>query len=426
MPRTHHRGKQLPEKADLRRLFVLRNVAIVGQVATVATVVGILDMPLPVRGIAVLIGALALFNALTWLRLHTSWQVSHRVFFMQLLVDVLALSGLLYFAGGATNPFVSLYLIPLIISATVLTSRATWALSAITIVCYTVLMRSYVPLPHMHMDMSQFGMHVFGMWLGFVLSAGVIAYFVVGMGKTLRQRDHALAAAREHALRDSQLVELGTLAASTAHELGTPLGTMALITTELTEEYSDRDPLLRDRLAALHAQIDRCKSALSTLAVSSGGVRLAGGGPMAVDGYLYSLYIDWQQANPGVSVQTDWAGTQPSPSILVDRTLSQAITNILDNAADASPFAVEWEAHWDHEEFVMEIRDRGPGLTSEARQHVGKMPYSEKPGGLGLGLFLAHAIISRFGGSVTLFDRDGGGSCTRVLLPCTQLSGITS
>ena len=424
MPEAVRPQASVPEKADLRRLFVLRNVAIVGQIATVATVVAVLKIALPVRELATIIGALALFNAVTWLRLHRNWQVSHAVFFAHLLVDVLTLTGLLYFAGGATNPFVSLYLIPLTISATVLTSRSTWTLSAITILCYTVLMRSYVPLPHMHMDMSQFGMHVFGMWLGFVLSAGVIAYFIVGMGKTLRQQDRALAAAREHALRDAQLVELGTLAASTAHELGTPLGTMALITAELTEEYGDRDPLLRDRLTALHAQIDRCKSALSTLAVSSGGVRLAGGGPMAVDSYLYSLYADWQQTNPGVSVQTDWVGAQPAPSILVDRTLSQAITNILDNAADSSPFAVEWEAHWDHQEFVMEIRDRGPGLTNEARQHIGKMPYSEKPEGLGLGLFLAHAIIGRFGGSVTLFDRDGGGSCTRVLLPCTQLAGV--
>jgi two-component system sensor histidine kinase RegB len=412
-------------KADLRRLFVLRNLAILGQLATVTTVVVVLKIALPVTELLSIILALAVFNTVTWLRRRNHWQVSHAVFFTQLVVDVLGLTALLYFAGGATNPFVSLYLIPLTISATVLTSRSTWGLALITIACYTVLMRSYVPLPHMHMDMSQFGMHVFGMWLGFVLSAGVIAYFVVAMGKTLRQQDHALAAARERSLRDAQLVELGTLAASTAHELGTPLGTMALITAELTEEYGERDPLLHERLAALHTQIERCKAALSTLAVSSGGVRLAGGGPMAVDGYLKRLHADWQQANPGVTLQTNWVGEQPAPSILVDRTLSQAINNILDNAAEASPLAVEWHARWYPGEFVMEIRDRGPGLSAEARQHIGKVPYTGKAEGLGLGLFLAHAIIARFGGSVTLMDREGGGACTRVLLPCTQLTGIT-
>jgi two-component system sensor histidine kinase RegB len=430
MPEAYCAQIHVPEKADLHRLFMLRNVAILGQIATVAVVVMILKIPLPLTSIASIIGAVIVFNAFTWWHLHRSWQVSHPVFFAQLLVDVLALSGLLYFAGGATNPFVSLFLIPLIISATVLTSAATWALAAITIFSYSLLMHSYVPLPHMHMDMdkdmSQFGMHVIGMWLGFVLSAGIIAYFVVGMGKALRQQDRALALAREHSLRDAQLVELGTFAASTAHELGTPLGTMALITAELTEEYGDNEPVLRDRLSVLHEQISRCKSVLSTLAVSSGGVRLMGGGAMAVDGYLDSLFADWQQANPDKCVQTHWAGVQPAPAILVDRTLSQAIANVLDNAAEVSPRIVEWDAHWDTRELVMEIRDRGPGITDEARQHVGKAPYTEKPEGLGLGLFLAHAIIARFGGSVTLSDRDGGGCCTRVLLPCTQLAASMS
>ena len=275
-----------------------------------------------------------------------------------------------------------------------------------------------------HAEMSPFGMHVYGMWLGFVLSAGIIAYFIVGMGKTLRLREQALATARERALRDTQLVQLGTLAASTAHELGTPLGTMALITEELNEACANDDPDMSEQIGLLRHQIDRCKTALATLAASAGEVRLSGGGAMAIDGYLASLRAEWQQANPGVSLTTRWEGDQPAPAILADRTLSQAISNILDNAADVSPCAIEWYAHWDRSECVLEIRDWGPGLTAEAKQKVGKVPYTAKPEGLGLGLFLAHAIIGRFGGSVTLFNCEDGGSCTRVQLPCTQLSGV--
>ncbi|MBI1422344.1 MAG: sensor histidine kinase [Gammaproteobacteria bacterium] len=409
--------------ADMRRLFMLRNVAIAGQTLAVITATSILHMALPVLPMAGIIAALLLFNIATWFVLRKSWQVSHPAFMLHLLVDVFALSGLLYYTGGATNPFVSLFLIPLAISATVLTSRYTWALSAVTVICYTLLMRDYIPLPHVHVhsEMSPFGMHVYGMWLGFVMSAGIIAYFVVGMGKTLRQREHALAAARERALRDAQLVQLGTLAASTAHELGTPLGTMALLTEELEEICNSNDPEMNERLTLLRSQIERCKTALSTLAVSAGDVRLSGGGVMAIDGYLASLRTEWQQANPGVTLNTHWEGDTPAPAILADRTLSQAITNILDNAADVSPRAIEWNAHWDQKECVLEIRDWGPGLTSEAKQKVGKEPYSEKPEGLGLGLFLAHAIIGRFGGSVTLFNCDDGGSCTRVQLPCQPL-----
>ena len=415
------------ETADLRRLFVLRNLAIAGQIAAVVTTIGVLKMPLPLAPIAGIITTLVLFNAGTWLLLRQHWHVSYPAFFIQLMIDVLALTGLLYYTGGATNPFVSLYLIPLAISATVLTSRYTWALSAITVVCYSSLLHDYVPLPHVHhTEMSPFGMHVYGMWLGFVLSAGIIAYFVVGMSKTLRQQDHALAEARERTLRDAQLVQLGTLAASTAHELGTPLGTMALIAEELEETCDRHDTEMRERLALLHGQIDRCKSALATLTASAGDVRLSGGGAMAVDGYLTSLQAEWQQANPEVTLSTRWEGEQPAPTILADRTLSQAISNILDNAADVSPRAIEWHAHWTRSECVMEIRDWGPGLSTEAKLKIGKVPYTGKPEGLGLGLFLAHAIIGRFGGNVTLFNCEDGGSCTRVLLPCNQLGGMAT
>ena len=144
---------------------------------------------------------------------------------------------------------------------------------------------------------------------------------------------------------------------------------------------------------------------------------------MAIDGYLSQLYAEWSQSNPGVSLTTRWEGKHPAPAILADRTLSQALSNILDNAAHVSPQAVEWYAHWNQKECVMEIRDWGPGLTSEARQKLGREPYTAKPEGLGLGLFLAHAIIGRFGGSVTLFNCDDGGTCTRVQLPFSELAG---
>jgi len=423
MPEELAREESVRETVDLRRLFVLRNVAIGGQIATVVTAVGILNMPLPLAPIAGIIAALAVFNAITWFRLRRRWQVTQFGFAGHLLVDVLALTGLLYFSGGATNPFVTLFLLPLTISATVLAGRYTWALSAFTVGCYTLLMRGYVPLPHRDAEMNSFSMHVLGMWLGFVLSAGVIAYFVVGMGNTLRRRERALTAAREQALRDAQLVELGTLAASTAHELGTPLGTMALIAAELDEECDQTDTPTRERLQSLHDQIGRCKSALATLAASAGGVRLSGGGPMTVDRYLAALYSEWHQGRPGLAVKVDWQGDDPAPSILADRTLNQALTNILDNAADASPLAIEWRARWNQAEFVIDIRDDGPGMTAEVKRMAGLLPFTGKPEGLGLGLFLAHAIIGRFGGTVTLFDCKGGGCCTRVLLPCTQLAG---
>ncbi len=411
--------------ANLQRLFALRNIAILGQCAAVAIAAFYLHMPLPLPAIFMVIGALGLFNACTGLYLRRGNEVTQQAFFLQLSVDVLALTALLYLTGGAGNPFVLLFLMPLTIAATVLPGRYTWALTAVTVSCYSLLVWKYVPMPHMqHSTTEEFGLHVLGMWLGFVLSAGLIAYFVVGMSNTLQRQREALASAREQALRDERLVALGALAAGAAHELGTPLGTMALITRELQEDCQDHQ--IQARLNVLAEQVRRCKDALATLSAAAGGVRLTGGQSVAVDAYLGQLLDAWHSGRPQARIQTHWDGLQPAPTILADRTLSQAMANILDNAADASPESVEWDATWDERELIMEVRDRGAGLTAEAQRSAGKTPFSNKTGGLGLGLFLAHSIISRFGGSVTLHNRPGGGVRTSIRLPFARLALPTS
>jgi two-component system sensor histidine kinase RegB len=151
--------------------------------------------------------------------------------FLELLADVAALTALLYLSGGSTNPFVSLYLLPLIIAATALTARYAWAMAGLTIACYSALMFFYLPLGHGHeMHSSAFNLHVLGMWANFLVSAVLIASFVATMSASIRGRDRELAIARARALRDEQVVALGTFAAGAAHELGTPLSTIAVLT----------------------------------------------------------------------------------------------------------------------------------------------------------------------------------------------------
>lgn len=415
---------QTANTANLHRLYILRYIAILGQIGAVSIATMYVKMPLPLVPLYSIIGALALFNLATYLWLKQGKQATTRGLFLQLLVDVLALTGLLYFSGGATNPFVLLYLLPLTIAATALPGRFTWGLVAITIICYSYLMAYFVALPqeHSHHASGEFSTHVFGMWLGFVLSAGLIGYFVVGMNNTLRRQERALAEAREQALRNERLVALGTLAASTAHELGTPLGTMTLLVEEIDEILPEDAADVRPPLVTLREQIDRCKGALSDLSASAGGVHLGGGSVRHVDEYLDDVLNEWRQTRTGVEIRTDWQGERPGAGILADRTLTQALTNILDNAADVSREAFEWTARWSSTGVEMEIRDTGPGLTEEAREHVGKRPFSEKTEGLGLGLFLAHAIIERFGGEVTLSNRPGGGVITRIQLPLTTIA----
>ena len=406
---------------NLQRLVAYRYLVLAGLVIGVAVAI-FRKFTLPFGPLLVVIAIFAALNLVTWLRLR--WlerPVSEQELFLHLFSDVLILAALLYFTGGSTNPFVSLFLLPLTLAAAALPGRYTWAIAVSALLCYSLLMVWYFPLPHRHG--INFNMHVVGMWFGFVLSAILISYFAVKMSATLRERERALAQAREDALRDERLVALGTMAAGAAHELGTPLATMAVLAKDLESECV-ATPDLAEPFQVLRSQIARCKEILSQLAISAGQMRAEGGRDQALDQYLLRIVEQWQNGRPAVVVRRNWEGTQPPPRIIADQTLTQAITNILNNAADASEQAVEVSGHWDERELRLEICDRGDGVSAAAASHAGEPFFTTKPPGqgLGLGLFLAQSTIKRLGGSLDLFNRREGGACTRIVLP---LLGLT-
>jgi two-component system, sensor histidine kinase RegB len=194
----------LTGRSQLRRLVALRSMAVTAQLLTLVAVWKILELELDWQPMLLSIAALAAINLFSWLRLRSGKPVPNMELFGQLCVDVLALSVLLYYSGGSTNPFVSLYLLPLVIAAATLPGRYTWGMAALTAACYSVLMFYYIPLPHNHQHDgdSAFNAHVVGMWLGFVFSTVVVAYFVVQMAQAVRNRDETLARVREDILRN--------------------------------------------------------------------------------------------------------------------------------------------------------------------------------------------------------------------------------
>ncbi|GAB4510124.1 MAG: ATP-binding protein [Sulfuricaulis sp.] len=407
---------------NLRRLIVLRCIALTGQLLAIWVAATALHMALPLRPLIGVIAAMALFNFLTWLRMRRPWLVGEVELFAHLALDVAALTALLYFSGGSTNPFVILYLLPLALTAAALPAGYAWAMVTVSIACYTLLMFYYIPLPHSHVGHDDFSLHVFGMWLGFLLSAGLIAWFAVRMSETRRSRDRLLAQMREDELRNERIVALGTLAAGAAHELGTPLSTMAVLARDMEQDVAAPSSM-RANLRVLREQVDRCKSILSSLSVAAGVSRAESGRRVPLEVYLAEVINDWQQMRRGISVQRHFEGPRPSPEIIAELTLSQAIVNILNNAADSSPNNVEVSARWSEQELVLEISDRGGGLTPDAARAAGQPFFTTKaPGqGLGLGLFLAHATLRRFGGSVQMYNREGGGVCTQLVLPLANL-----
>jgi two-component system sensor histidine kinase RegB len=405
---------------NLRRLVMIRAIAIAGQGAAVWVAVMRLDLLLPLRPLVLILAGMALLSLATLVRLRLRWPVREGELLAQLVVDVAALTALFYYTGGATNPFVTLFLLPLAFAAAALPAPHAWALAGLTTACYTVLLFHFVPLPESHAGhVHDFGLHVLGMWLGFVLAAGLIAGFAVRMSATLRERDRLAAEMREREIRQERVLALGTLAAGAAHELGTPLSTMAV----LVKDFAPDKPVSAGKLAILREQIARCKEILASLSASAGAARAEGGTRLALDAWLAEIVRKWQLVRPGIHARTQFRGVEPVPQIVAEQTLAQAITNILNNAADASPEEVEVDGRWSDEELTLEVADRGPGLAPELQASVGEVIMTTKgpDQGLGLGLFLAYTTLSRFGGTVRLVNREDGGVLCRLTLPLAAI-----
>lgn len=410
--------------SNLQRLFFLRSIAIGGQVLVIAAAVSLFDTLLPLAAMGTIVVLQAAVNVRTWLRLRKSAAVSEGELFLELLADVAALTALLYLSGGSTNPFVSLYLLPLTIAATALTARYAWAMAGLTIACYSALMFFYRPLGYGHeMHSSAFNLHVLGMWANFLVSAVLIASFVATMSASIRRRDRELAVARERALRDEQVLALGTFAAGAAHELGTPLSTIAVLARELEREHA-AEPGLHEDLKLLRAQVENCKRIITSLTTTAGLARAGQARRQSVEDFLADVAEKWSLIRPQVRLDLRCAGAGAAPQIIGEETVRQTLINILNNAADASPQAVEIEGSWNGAELAVEVRDHGPGITDEIAEKAGRAFFSTKAEGRGLGLFLANATIERLGGSVALFNRDGGGGCTRVTIPLARLTAV--
>ncbi|KVW92771.1 ATP-binding protein [Thiobacillus denitrificans] len=401
----------LPARALLGRLLAVRVSLIAGWAAGIAWLHWGLAIRMPLFPMAAVLVLMGLFSLSTAWRLRLDVPATQMEFLAHLLADLTAFAVLVFFSGGATNPFVSLMLVPVIIAAISLRPRWVWLLAAVAGGYYALLLFVYQPLAIAD-PVAASRMHLGGMWFNFLISAGLIAFFVTRMHAALRARDRELAALREKQLRDERIVALGTQAALAAHELATPLATIQTTAHELAGEFAN-DPDIGADCRLLEQQAQACKRILTQLAA-----RAQDSAPSAqpLDSWLAALIERWQVLRPDAQI---------TPALPPDHRaftppdgLEQAILNVLNNAADASPAAVEFGAEAKHDALVIDIADRGPGFTPEQKAQAGHVLFSGKPGrGWGMGLALTHATLERMGGSLTLIERDGGGTRVRITLP---------
>jgi two-component system, sensor histidine kinase RegB len=404
-------------RVNLGHLFWLRSLAIIGQLTSIAVVQIFYGAKLPLPAMLLVIGLEMVFNGMTWLRVSRARPETNMELFGQMCVDLGALSALLFLSGGATNPFVTLYLPSLAIAAAILPWGMMTCLALFAVACYALLSYNFVPL-NIENPANLFDYFRMGLWVNFMVSVGLIGWFVARMSRALRVRDAALADAQQRHLRDERAVALGVQAATVAHEMGTPLSTIAMLSEELRDSAahdSNLAPYAAD-FELLEQQMALCTSALARLRSRATGPSSR----QALDEWLASFIAQWRLRHPQVKFAQ--IGAAPAGASIDDPVaVGQILTILLDNAARASSESVTLQTSAETVDAAhcvrFDVTDRGPGIPPALRVALGAAPVDSTQGGHGVGLYLAFAAAARLGGSIELLGGEPHGTRAVLRLP---------
>lgn len=403
----------------------LRYAMAAGQMLTVWIVHQFLHIDLPLGWIAVAPAVTILSNL--WLA-RTEGRVGERERIAGLFVlDALSLTAILMLTGGPNNPFSLLYLVHITLSATILTRRQTWALGVLSTACFGSLFAWYRPIAalEMHHQGQGVNLHLAGMWAGFGVASLLVAMFAGKISELLREREESLLRMHGELARKDRLASLVTLSAGAAHELNTPLGTIAVAAKEL-ERYATstvRDTAIAEDSRLIRTEVERCREILQRMSAS--------GAEPAGEALVQVMARDLAQAAasrfPGVRVNLD---VDSGVIITVPRrAVEQAIEAMLKNALDASNDAavVSLSVVLDGGVVRFCVEDGGPGMSPETLRHVGEPFFTTKePGkGMGLGIFLVRTIAERLGGSFQLESTEGQGTKATLSLTTASLPVAT-
>ena len=424
--------KRLVRKARHLRLDTLvrlRWLAIAGQAAAVAGVRFGLGFQLPFAMCFAVIASSVWVNLILRICYPASHRLSDNAASALLAFDILQLAALLYLTGGLENPFSMLFLAPVLISATALTPERTLGLGLLAVGCATVLVLSHRPLPWFPgQSFSLPFLYVSGIWTAILLGTAFTGTYAWRVAEEARQLAQALAATELVLAREQHLSQLDGLAAAAAHELGTPLATIALVAKELNHAMPQDGPVAED-LRLLREQVDRCRTILTKL--TSIGQDQGDFLEKVSLSHLVEEIVEPQRA-VGFHVRVVAGGEGPEPMGSRNPGVIYGLSNILDNAADFAESQVTVQASWSPHEVVIEIRDDGPGYAPDILLRVGE-PYvttrsaatrsetddEEGGSGLGLGLFIAKTLLERSGAQLALTNAaaPATGAVARIIWP---------
>ena len=421
------RFQDTTNQKNLLLLVQLRWLAVIGQVVTIAFVQWGLGIPLPLGEMALVLMLLVVLNLASLVRhRRVAADIRNAELFGALLFDLGALTTQLYLSGGASNPFISLYLLQVGLAAVLLERWSTWVLVVLASLGFVGLMSDHRPLAlPLALDDGVPRLYLQGVFVCFLIGAGLLVLFLQRISRNLRNRDENLADLRQRAVEEDHIVRMGLLASGAAHELGTPLSTLSVILNDWRRmPVIKAEPELIAEIGEMQAQLDRCKTIVSGILMSSGETRAENPGWTTVRGFVDELIEQWRSHR--APMRLDYANAfTPDAAIVSDPALKQVLGNLLDNAQEASPSAMAVRIERRDADLAIIVEDEGPGFTADILAGLGK-PYRStkgRPGG-GLGLFLVSNVMRKLGGTLTAANREAGGACVTVTLPLASLSPV--
>ncbi|MBI1274558.1 hypothetical protein GC177_01130 [bacterium] len=394
-------------------LWRLRWVFLLLEAGVIALGTVVLELPLPLAPLCWLMLLQLLQNIATGYALRMRKDAEPHLL-LQLCADMFLLAAMLYFTGGAANPFASLFVIQVMVAATILPLRQAWAAALLSVALYSLLMvykQDVSYLQHHHLGQA-FSLHIYGMWLNFIILATVVAGMVGRMAQVIQRQQAALADAQAQAIADEQVVMLGALAAGTAHELGTPVNT-AMLLAEQAQALS-KSSEIKAVIKRIMPQLERIAAVIHRLAGTAGEYQ-SQAGEVTIQELIDTATGQWRSLRPQAIMQVRTGETSPC-HIRHDPMLIQILVTFLNNAADAD--ATEAHIEVDAQDGMIELRvcDNGSGVSPDFMVGLGA---STKPEGRGIGLWLANHYALRAGGKIGLVPADGRGSVASICLPKT-------
>ncbi len=421
-------------RVRLRTLVLLRWLAVAGQTVAVLGVHFVAGFALPLVACLVVIGASAALNIAVSVRFPFAKRLSNREAALYLGFDLVQLFALLLLTGGLQNPFAILFLAPVAISAASLDLKTTVALGALAFLCVTVLAFYHLPLPWAASTPPDLPvLYVAGIWVALVLGLGFTAVYAWRISSEAERMSMALEATRAALAREHHLASLGGLAAAAAHELGTPLATIALVSKELEREV-DRKSALAEDVMLISSQAARCREILTRLSRQPGD-----GHDHMAEAPLGALLDEVAAPNLGLGVDVKVILTPPTderagaePLIKRQPEIIHGLHNLVENAVDFARAHVTVTASWTADHVRVRIRDDGPGIAAEIlaqlgepyvssrrREEVGADP--EEAIGMGLGFFIAKTLLERTGAKLAARNPGEGGAEVEVVWPRARI-----